>query len=121
MRVQNIKILALLIVGFITWEVRAKPVCPEWSEKRASDEINILVKQLNQLDVAYHQQGISLLDDDIYDQLQDKLHGWRECLGLPDKANNTLIPSDGKLLHPVAHTGLKKLKDENALADWLTG
>ncbi|CQJ59200.1 NAD-dependent DNA ligase LigB [Yersinia rohdei] len=121
MRVQNIKILALLIVGFITWEVRAKPVCPEWSEKRASDEINILVKQLNQLDVAYHQQGISLLDDDIYDQLQDKLHGWRECLGLPDKANNTLIPGDGKLLHPVAHTGLKKLKDENALADWMSG
>ncbi|MGE4801501.1 NAD-dependent DNA ligase LigB [Yersinia hibernica] len=117
---KKLKILSLLIVGFINWNANAGPICPEWPEERMSGEINLLEKQLRQWDVAYHQQGISPLSDDIYDQLQDKLHGWRSCHGLPDKTNNTLIPGNGKTPHPIAHTGLKKLKDETALIDWIS-
>ncbi len=73
---KKLKILSLLILGFINWGARAESVCPEWSEERMSGEINLLEKQLFQWDLAYHQQGISLLSDNIYDQLQDKLHGW---------------------------------------------
>lgn len=121
MNVQNFKMLSLIIVGFIHWEVRAESICPEWSQRRISDEINLLDQQLNKWDIAYHQHGISLLDDNIYDQLQDKLRGWRECRGLPDTTNNRPIPGNEKQLHPVAHTGLKKLKDETALTNWMSG
>lgn len=121
MNVHKIKILSLFMVSFISWQVRAEFVCPEWSEERMSGEIHLLEKQLNQWSVAYHQQGISPIADDIYDQLQDKLHRWRLCLGLTDKTDNRLIPGNGKMLHPVAHTGLKKLQDEAALISWMTG
>ncbi|CNH90255.1 NAD-dependent DNA ligase LigB [Yersinia thracica] len=118
---KKLKILSLLTFGFINLGARAESVCPEWSEERMSGEINLLDKQLLQWDLAYHQQGISLLSDNIYDQLQDKLHGWRLCHGLPDTKNSTLIAGNGKSPHPVAHTGLKKLKDETALIDWMAG
>ncbi|CNL84823.1 NAD-dependent DNA ligase LigB [Yersinia kristensenii] len=118
---KKLKILILLIVGFINGGARAESVCTKWSEERMSGEINLLEKRLFLWDVAYHQQGISLLPDNVYDQLQDKLHGWRSCHGLPDKKNSTLIASNGKSPHPVAHTGLKKLKDETALIDWMAG
>ncbi|HFR4115479.1 TPA: NAD-dependent DNA ligase LigB [Yersinia enterocolitica] len=121
MNVRKIKILSLLMVSFISWQAKAESVCPEWSEERMSGEMHLLEKQLDQWNVTYHQQGISPIADDIYDQLQDKLHRWRLCLGLPDKTDNRLIPGDGKMLHPVAHTGLKKLKDEAALISWMTG
>ncbi|WP_145554441.1 NAD-dependent DNA ligase LigB [Yersinia canariae] len=118
---KKLKILSLLIVGFINWNAIAEPICPEWSGERISGEINLLEKQLRQWDAAYYQQGISLLPDDIYDQLQNKLHGWRSCHGLPDRTNNILIPGNGKTPHPVAHTGLKKLKNETALINWISG
>ncbi|CNI96674.1 NAD-dependent DNA ligase LigB [Yersinia vastinensis] len=120
MNVQNLKILILLMMAFIHWEVRAGAVCPQWPQSRILREINLLEQQLNKWDVAYHQQGISLLDDDIYDQLRDKLHQWQTCRGRPDKANNILIPGNGSFPHPVAHTGLKKLKNEAALVDWMS-
>lgn len=110
MNVHKMKILSLLMVSFISWQARAESVCPEWSEERMSGEMHLLEKQLDQWNIAYHQQGISPIADDIYDQLQDKLHRWRLCLGLPDKTDNRPIPGNGKMLHPVAHTGLKNLK-----------
>lgn len=121
MSVHKMKILSLLMVSFISWQARAESVCHEWSEERMSREIHLLENQLKQWNVAYHQQGISPIADEIYDQLQDKLHRWRLCHGLPDSTNNRLIPGNGKMLHPVAHTGLKKLKDEAALINWMAG
>ncbi len=41
--------------------------------------------------------------------------------GLPDKTESQPIPGKGQFLHPVAHTGLKKLKDETALTRWMAG
>ena len=121
MNVHKMKILSLLMVSFISWQARAESVCPEWPEEKMSGEIHLLEKQLGQWNAAYHQQGISPISDDIYDQLQDKLHRWRLCIGLPDKTDNTLILGNGKMRHPVAHTGLKKLKDEAALIRWMVG
>ncbi|MFA3763026.1 NAD-dependent DNA ligase LigB [Yersinia sp. 2466 StPb PI] len=121
MSMLNLKIFVLLIVSFIHWSSRAEAICPEWPPERMSVEINSLKKQLDKWNVAYHQQGISVHADDVYDQLQEKLQLWQSCHLLPDKQENRLTPGNGKFLHPVAHTGLKKLKNEVALADWMVG
>ena len=121
MNMHKMKILILLMVSFISWQVRAESICPEWSEERISGEIHLLEKQIAQWDVAYHQQGTSPIADEIYDQLQDKLHSWQTCHGISDKPSNTLILGNAKIAHPIAHTGLKKLKDEAALISWMVG
>lgn len=59
MNVHKMKILSLLMVSFISWQARAESVCPEWSEERMSGEMHLLEKQLDQWNIAYHQQGIS--------------------------------------------------------------
>ncbi|WP_186369487.1 NAD-dependent DNA ligase LigB [Yersinia bercovieri] len=115
----NIQILSLLMVGFMSWNTSAVSGCPEWSAERVSLEVNSLKKQLDKWDAAYHQQGVSLLEDDIYDQLQIKLQGWQVCGGQPDSTENKGVPGHGKFSHPVAHTGLKKLKGETEVANWM--
>lgn len=107
------------MVSFISWSNSALSHCPAWSVERMSLEVNSLKKQLDKWDVAYHQQGVSLIADDIYDQLQDKLQGWRQCHRQFEDTENPRILGLGVFSHPVAHTGLKKLKDETALADWM--
>ncbi|MDA5536728.1 NAD-dependent DNA ligase LigB [Yersinia mollaretii] len=119
MNMSNIQIVSLLIVGFMSWGGSAAHGCPEWSTERVSLEVHSLQKQLDKWDAAYHQQGVSLLADDLYDQLQAKLQGWQVCGGQPDDTKSKRVPGQGKFSHPVAHTGLKKLKDEAELANWM--
>ncbi|AKP33728.1 NAD-dependent DNA ligase LigB [Yersinia aleksiciae] len=119
MNMSNIQILSLLMIGFISWGASAVSGCSEWSAERVSLEANSLQKQLDKWDAAYHQQGVSLLADDIYDQLQAKLQGWQACRGQPDDTESKRVPGHGKFSHPVAHTGLKKLKDEAELTNWM--
>lgn len=121
MNMRNLKIVILLIVSFTHWAAGAGAACPEWPSERMSAEINTLKQQLDKWGVAYHQQGISLIADDVYDQLQEKLALWQSCHRLPENHGNTLIPGNGTFRHPVAHTGLKKLKNEAALANWMVG
>ncbi len=103
----------------MSWGGSAAHGCPEWSTERVSLEVHSLQKQLDKWDAAYHQQGVSLLADDLYDQLQAKLQGWQVCGGQPDDTKSKRVPGQGKFSHPVAHTGLKKLKDEAELANWM--
>ncbi|CNL19032.1 NAD-dependent DNA ligase LigB [Yersinia enterocolitica] len=119
MNMSNIQIASLLIMVLMSWGASATQGCPEWSTERVSLEVHSLQKQLDQWDAAYHQQGVSLLADDLYDQLQAKLQGWQVCHGQPDDTENRRVPGHGKFSHPVAHTGLKKLKDEAELANWM--
>lgn len=122
MNILNLKIImSLLIYSFIVGPAWAESICPDWPAARATLEINALESQLGQWSVAYHQQGDSPVADDIYDQLQDKLHFWQSCLGLPGKTGKQSIPGKGQFPHPVAHTGLNKLKDEVTLAGWMVG
>ncbi|MCB5318962.1 MULTISPECIES: NAD-dependent DNA ligase LigB [Yersinia] len=119
MHMSNLPILSFLMVSFISWSSSALSHCPAWSVERMSLEVSSLKQQLDKWDVAYHQQGVSLIADDIYDQLQDKLQGWRQCHRQSEDTENPRILGFGVFSHPVAHTGLKKLKDETALADWM--
>ncbi|MFI0489437.1 MAG: NAD-dependent DNA ligase LigB [Yersinia sp. (in: enterobacteria)] len=121
MNIENLKILSLIILGCMTWKAGAASGCPEWSSDRIALEINSLEKQLDKWDVAYHQQGNNLIADDVYDQLQAKLKLWQSCHLPSDKQKHKPIPGKGQFLHPVAHTGLKKIKDETALARWMLG
>ncbi|CNH83792.1 NAD-dependent DNA ligase LigB [Yersinia aldovae] len=122
MNTQNLKVISLLILVCMTWGVRAESGCPEWTSDRMTLEIKELTKQLDKWDIAYHQQGHSPIADDAYDQLVAKLHQWQLChLPHGKQENKQPILGDGQLSHPVAHTGLKKLKDEATLVSWMKG
>lgn len=95
--------------------------CPTWRPERLQLEITTLKNQLERWDVAYYQQGNSLIEDEVYDSLRKKLRLWLGCAGLaPADEPVPLLPA-GKVSHPVAHTGLRKLPDTAAVAQWLHG
>lgn len=92
--------------------------CPVWSEERATQEINRLQQQIDEWNAAYWQTGSSGVSDDEFDQLSEQLKQWRSCFGnLIEEPS--IPPLKGGILHPVAHTGVRKLKDRQALAQWM--
>lgn len=95
--------------------------CPTWRPERLQLEISTLKNQLERWDVAYHQQGNSLIEDEVYDGLQNKLQIWRRCAGTAPADEFTPLLVPGKVPHPVAHTGLRKLLDSAAVAQWVNG
>jgi DNA ligase (NAD+) len=92
--------------------------CPDWSPARALDEITALQKQIDLWDDHYHRGGRSLVADEIYDQSRAQLNEWRDCFDL-GLAPEPLRTAGGKIAHPVAHTGLEKLRDAQAVEHWL--
>ena len=95
-------------------------VCPDWLPERASNEITALQKQIDLWDDNYHRQGRSLVADELYDQSRARLNEWRQCFNVSATAN-PLRTARGTLAHPVAHTGLDKLRDAQAVENWLRG
>ncbi|WLH90050.1 NAD-dependent DNA ligase LigB [Pseudomonas sp. FP453] len=97
--------------------------CSAWAENCPDDaraQVNTLAEQIRRWDDSYHRLGQSPLDDELYDQARQRLARWRQCL--PRTAaptDNPLASSRGTLPHPVAHTGLEKLLDEQAVGTWL--
>ena len=101
--------------------VQALP-CPDWSATRADDELNSLGRQIAEWDHAYHQQGRTLVSDEVYDQSRSQLEHWQRCFPQsPSHSNDALQGAGGDSAHPVAQTGLAKLRDEQALQQWLRG
>jgi DNA ligase (NAD+) len=92
--------------------------CPDWPAARAFDEIAALQNQIDLWDDHYHRGGRSLVADEIYDQSRAQLIAWRECFDL-GLAPEPLRTAGGKLAHPIAHTGLDKLRDGRAVEHWL--
>jgi DNA ligase (NAD+) len=92
--------------------------CPDWSPVRALDEITALQKQIDIWDDSYHRRGHSLITDELYDQSRARLTEWRKCFDL-DLAPEPLRTAGGKVTHPVAHTGLEKVRDRHAVENWL--
>ena len=92
--------------------------CPDWPPARALDEIAALQKQIDLWDDHYHRGGRSLVADEIYDQSRAQLIEWRKCfdLGLAPEPMRT---ASGMTTHLIAHTGLDKLRDEQAVEKWL--
>ncbi len=112
----------LIATALCTLSCLAMADCPDWPNRRAETEIAALAAQVAQWDDAYHRRGLSLVDDEIYDQTRQRLEQWQACFttGSAVKAADPLVGSDGPVAHPVAQTGLAKLADAEAVKDWLT-
>ncbi|WP_109512874.1 NAD-dependent DNA ligase LigB [Pseudomonas ovata] len=96
--------------------------CPDWDASRAGQEVRSLQDRISRWDDSYHRQGVAQVADEIYDQARERLAHWRQCFDLP--ANSTDSPlntAKGPVPHPVLHTGLGKLADDQAVAQWLNG
>ena len=110
--------LAPILLLLLPLTALAEP-CPDWADTRAAMELGALSRQVAQWDDAYHNQGRSLVADEIYDQARERLQSWHRCF--PNALNNLPDPltgSTGKLAHPVAQTGLRKLH-EAAVNEWI--
>ncbi|MCT4707512.1 NAD-dependent DNA ligase LigB [Enterobacteriaceae bacterium H16N7] len=105
------------ILSLTVGEARAS--CPDWSQTRANQEIKQLEGQLKQWDVDYYREGNSTTSDAIYDQLRTRLNGWQHCFHPGETVSAVAVTTHGKTQHPVAHTGVKKLPDSAAVAEWI--
>jgi DNA ligase (NAD+) len=94
--------------------------CPAWSAHQAQMELGALERQLASWDVAYHRDGISPIDDTLYDQARARDTQWRQCF--PQQAPapaEPLVAARGRIAHPIVQTGVAKLPDEDAIAAWM--
>lgn len=110
--------LIISVMGIISSFPAVGAVCPEWDNTRSSKEIAALRHQLEQWDDEYYTEGKSPIEDDVYDQLREQLNQWIVCFQ-PHNMASSGLPNNGKQLHPVAHTGLKKLSDRGQLMQWI--
>jgi DNA ligase (NAD+) len=97
------------LVGLVTFTAQAAE-CPDWPEKRLTRESQALAEQVQRWDTAYHDEGVALIDDALYDQTVERLTMWQRCLGseLDHRPLSRVTPSSGTLEHPVAQRGLNK-------------
>jgi DNA ligase (NAD+) len=110
--------LMLMSLLLLPLTVLAEP-CPNWADARAAMELGALSRQIAEWDDAYHNQGHSLVADEIYDQARGRLQAWHQCFPTAlDNLPEPLAGSTGKLAHPVPQTGLRKLNDA-AVAEWI--
>lgn len=114
-RIRGILMALLVVLGNT-----AQAACPTWSGDRAEQEITRLRQQIVQWDEAYWQSGHSEVSDDEYDQLNAQLKQWQRCFG-KDTEEPAIPALKGAVMHPVAHTGVQKLKDNIAVSQWMAG
>ncbi|HBH9033701.1 TPA: NAD-dependent DNA ligase LigB, partial [Escherichia coli] len=102
----------------LCWQSSAWAVCPAWSPARAQEEISRLQQQIKQWDDDYWKEGKSEVEDGIYDQLSARLTQWQRCFG--NETRDVMMPPlNGAVIHPVAHTGVRKMADKIALSLWM--
>lgn len=93
-------------------------VRPVWSQAKAEKEIAFLSAQIKRWDDAYWKQGVSEVNDEVYDQLSGRLKQWQHCFG--SESLDAAIPAlTGNIKHPVAHTGVHKVAIKEALRTWM--
>lgn len=107
--------VALLLSALPLWAWAED--CPQ----EARSQLGTLAEQIRQWDDSYHRLGQSPIGDELYDQARQRLTHWRQCFPeTPARPGNPLASSRGTLAHPIAHTGLEKLLDEQAVGTWLS-
>lgn len=99
----------------------AQASCPVWTPARAGQEMGTLEKQLAEWDDAYYRQGQSPVPDGHYDALAQKYQHWQQCFSPGSDLRQPALASNGKVFHPVAHVGVKKLTDKQSVARWMAG
>ena len=104
----------------LLWCGYGAAVCPVWSQAKAEKEIATLSAQVKRWDDAYWKQGVSEVNDDVYDQLNGRLKQWQRCFG--DIPSEEALPVlTGSVRHPVAHTGVHKAASKEELRQWMRG
>ncbi|ELD0504805.1 NAD-dependent DNA ligase LigB [Escherichia coli] len=112
------KVWMAILISILCWQSSAWAVCPAWSPARAQEEISRLQQQIKQWDDDYWKEGKSEVEDDVYDQLSARLTQWQRCFG--NETRDVMMPPlNGAVMHPVAHTGVRKMADKNALSLWM--
>ena len=112
------KVWMAILISILCWQSSAWAVCPAWSPARAQEEISRLQQQIKQWDDDYWKEGKSEVEDGVYDQLSARLTQWQRCFG-SDPRDVMMPPLNGAVMHPVAHTGVRKMVDKNALSLWM--
>lgn len=107
------------ILGLLS--AMASAACPAWSSVQAQQEMAKLNEKLRKWDQAYYQQGVSEINDATYDGLRGQYNEWQRCFRPSEKLQQPQLATQGKALHPIAHTGVKKLPDSVAIAQWIKG
>lgn len=94
--------------------------CPDWTGEQARREMATLRERLDGWNHAYRVEGASPVSDAVYDQAERQLVAWRRCFPAQAPAPLAHLADDGgRVLSPVAQTGLAKLSDEVAVAAWM--
>ncbi len=94
--------------------------CPAWDAPRAREELRALDARLAAWDLAYHRDGVSPVDDSLYDQARARAAEWRACFpGVAAAPVDPLAGAGGRAVPPVPQTGLAKLPDAAAVAQWI--
>lgn len=102
----------------VLWCGYGAAVCPVWSQAKAEKEIVSLSAQIKRWDDAYWKQGVSDVNDDVYDQLNARLAQWQRCFG-SEPSEEKLPALTGSVKHPVAHTGVHKVTSKEELKQWM--
>ena len=112
------KVWIAILISILCWQSSAWAVCPAWSPARAQEEISRLQQQIKQWDDDYWKEGKSEVEDGVYDQLSARLTQWQRCFG-NETPDVMMPPLNGAVIHPVAHTGVRKMADKIALSLWM--
>ena len=112
------KVWMAILISILCWQSSVWAVCPAWSPARAQEEISRLQQQIKQWDDDYWKEGKSEVEDGVYDQLSARLTQWQRCFG-SEPRDVMMPPLNGAVMHPVAHTGVRKMVDKNALSLWM--
>lgn len=112
------KVWMAILISILCWKSSAWAVCPAWSPARAQEEISRLQQQIKQWDDDYWKEGKSEVEDGVYDQLSARLTQWQRCFG-NETPDVMMPPLNGAVIHPVAHTGVRKMADKIALSLWM--
>ena len=112
------KVWMAILISILCWQSSVWAVCPAWSPARAQEEISRLQQQIKQWDDDYWKEGESEIEDGVYDQLSARLTQWQRCFG-SEPRDVMMPPLNGAVMHPVAHTGVRKMVDKNALSLWM--
>ena len=112
------KVWMAILISILCWQSSVWAVCPAWSPARAQEEISRLQQQIKQWDDDYWKEGESEVEDGVYDQLSARLTQWQRCFG--NETRDVMMPPlNGAVIHPVAHTGVRKMADKIALSLWM--
>ena len=112
------KVWMAILISILCWQSSVWAVCPAWSPARAQEEISRLQQQIKQWDDDYWKEGKREVEDGVYDQLSARLTQWQRCF-VSEPRDVMMPPLNGAVMHPVAHTGVRKMADKNALSLWM--